>query len=504
MTSAVRSLLIAFAACLTVVGSAVASDEGAFKTLEAQWKKLAKNHDDAASRERRKLILRTFDFLDQKASRKFLRSAYGDENRTDNRIAVVQVLAASGDPKDMDFLLGAFKKEKEDGPKTALGQGLSYTRAEFAPAVSAWAASQVAKQKDEPQRALLEGIAGLADPAAFPALLALGDRFEKTASPEASFERLIALGACGREQAADTLGPASLETDGVRRLGAALGLARSGGVDAPPVAEALPSLVAMVGDADPRVVEVAAVALGKAKHAPAVDALAKALRTAPFRVREAIRTALREITGRDAGHDADAWLKAGGTAPPPSIPVIAGMLVPTDRVALILDLSRSMAWNGRLEKAQALLGEFLHTLPEGAEFGVIAAGRTPVLLDEKPLSGTSERIDADEWIRKQLTAGGCDLREALHLILQRWPTLDTIVIASDSSPYGDSADDTPLAVIQQFRQENRTRRVQIFAVFTAPGGRYEPSEIDPDEYEDHKLLLEQLTLATGGGFTAVE
>lgn len=503
MSNTFRAAWICLAAACVSGSAAWASDEAAFKLLDAEWKKLSKNHDDVGNRGRRQLLLQLFDFRDLKSCRKLLRTAYTDENLPDSRIAAVQVLAASGDPKEIEWLLAGFKKEKMQGPQIALGLGLSFTAAADAPAVAAFAAAQVAKQKDEPQRALLEGLAELGEPAAYAPLAALAKQMEK-ADRAARFEYVTALGSCGRDAAAQALNQASLGPDTDLRLAAALGFARMGGPDKPPEAAALSALTALVSDPDARVVEVAAAAIATTKHAAAVKPMAEALRTAPLRAREALRESLKALTGRDAGHDADAWLKEGGTAPPPKLPVLERTPLATDRVAVILDLSRSMDWNGRLATAQSILGAFVRTLPDGAALGVIAAGRTPVVMAENLATDAASRGAADEWIRKQSTAGGCDLREALLLVLRRWSTVDTIVVATDSAPWGDSADDTPLEVLQEIRRENRTRRVRIHVVFTAPGGRFESSETDSTEYTDRKGLLRQLAESSGGTFLKVE
>src|SRR5262245_9924001 len=131
-------------------GRALASDEAGFKAIEVLWKKWTKNHDDMGNRERRKLILQSFDFRDLKTCRKFLHEAWAEERLSDNRSAVVQVLGATGDPKELEFLLGALRKEKEAGPQISLALGVSYTDAAQAAAVAQWAAAQLPKLKGEP------------------------------------------------------------------------------------------------------------------------------------------------------------------------------------------------------------------------------------------------------------------------------------------------------------------------------------------------------------------
>lgn len=475
--------------------------EAAFKEIEISYKKLAKNRDDAANRQRRKLLLQCFDFRTQKSCKKLLRDAYDDEPTADNRIAIVQVLAATGDPKDLDFLISSFRKEKASGPVLAIAAGLSFTAPEDAAVVAPHAVGVAAKQKGDAVRALLEGAGLLAEPAAAAPLAALAGKLQ----PHDEFERIVALGACARDGAMNTLERTAVSTDPTFRFAAALGLGLTGGPEKPPVSAALPMLRALVGDKDPRVVEAAAAALGRAKDKDALGQLSAALRSARLRTREVVRAALREITGRDAGHDADLWLKDGGTAPSPvKLPQFSTIPVPSDRVALVLDLSRSMDWNARLERAKDLLRQYLAALPDDAVFGVIAAGRTPFVLSDRLGSGAAAKQQADQFLAERTTASWCDLREALTYVVTMWPDVDTIVLATDSAPSGEAPEDSPYEVAFDFRRDTRIRPVRVHVAFTAPGGRYPESEVDEHEYPYRKDVLKEFAELTGGTFVAVE
>jgi hypothetical protein len=502
-TRTLRRALVAAAAvlagALAAAPLAAAADEAAIKELEARYRKLAKNKDDAANRERRKLLFSLFDQRDLKGCRKLLREAYGEETLADNRIAVVQVLGATGDAKELDFLLGAFRKERLPGPQIALGQALSYTDPARAEAISSYAATLVARNKGDSGRSLLEGLGDLASPSAFPALKALGQKL----TPPERFEQVIALGACGRAAAVPSLEALGTDPDAAVRLAVAIALGRTGGPEQPAAQDALTPLTSLLGDGDPRVVEAAALALAKTKHAPAVGPLTDALRRAPLRTREALRGALAALTGRECGHDADAW-KAGGTAPAPKIPVFAGLPVPSDHVAIVVDVSRRMSWNGRLARATGVCSEYLATLPADASFGLVACSRTPTPASEKLLLGDAGRRDAEDWLRKLATAGGCDLKEALVYVVRTWPSVDTIVVVGASAPLGDNADASPLEVIQEFRRENRALRVRVFSAFVAPGGRSPQMETDEGEYAERKDLLQELAESTGGKAAVLE
>ncbi len=483
-----------------VVGSvatappASASDEAGFKALKAEFDKAAKNHDDIGNRARRRLILQAFDYRDQKSCKKLLRDAFGDESLPDNRVAVMQVLPACGDPKEIDFCLSALKKEKSPGPIIALAEGLGFTDPASTTVIAQHVALLLAKNKGDVQRSLIEGVGVLGDPAAFAALNALGEKLP----PAEAFERLVAMGACGKGLAVPGLAKAAKISDPTLRLAAALGLARTG------VPEAAPLLVELISDLDWRVAVAAIEAVGAMKHEPAKDALIATLSSSSIRTREAARAALKEITGKDCGWDADAWKTLTPGTLPPAGPSFFGISVASSRVVVIVDLSRSMSWSGRLDRARAEVKALVAALGEDTQFDIIEAGRGPKAVLGGLASGPSAKSKATEAVEKLATASGFDTREAVQFVLRTMPDADTILIATDSYPYGEGSEDTPLSVMQEIRKENRMRRVRIDVAFVAPGGRYAESETDADEYDDRKFLLKLFAESNGGRFVAVE
>lgn len=473
---------------------AFASDEAGFKALKVEFDKAAKNHDDVGNRARRRLILQAFDYRDQKSCKKLLRDAYGDESLPDNRVAVMQVLPACGDVKEIDFCIAALKKEKSPGPLIALAEGLSFTDPASATAVSQYLGPLLAKNKGDVQRSLIEGLGALGDPAGFAALNALGEKLP----PAESFERIVALGACGKAQAVPVLAKAAKISDANLRLAAALGLARTG------VPEAAPLLIELTSDLDPRVCIAAAEALGAIKHEPAKDALISALGSSSIRVREAARAALKEITGKDCGWSADAWKTLTPGTLPPAGPSFFGISVASSRVVVIVDLSRSMSWSGRLDRTRDEVKALVAALGDDTQFDIIEAGRGPKSVLGALSSGPGAKSKANEAIEKFATATGFDTREAVQFVLRTLPDADTILIATDSYPFGEGSEDTPLSVMQELRKENRMRRVRIHVAFVAPGGRHTESETDADEYEDRKFLMKLFAESNGGRFVAVE
>jgi HEAT repeat protein len=496
-------IVLAAAAVLGAAAAAVASDASAFADLRKRYEKAAKNHDDDGIRQRRKLVLECFDFLDQKECRKLLRDSFdGADDATDTRTVTVQVLGASGDPKDLEFLVKGFAKDKIRAPAIALGEGIACTAPEAAATVSARALELAAKAKGDVRFGLLEGVAELGSPAAYDALAAFGEK----ATPDELFIRNVGLGACGKEKAVAALVADVKAPNPVVRLGAVLGLAKTG------AKEALPPMTDALRDLDPRVVAAAARALGEAKHQPATAALVDLLGTAPLSVRCDARAALAAIHGKDFGLDAAPWrafMEGKKPEPPvvaagePKMPSFFGIPVASDRAVVVLDLGRRMSWMGRLPRAQDGIVAWLDALEDDASFNVWTCAKLTDRFSKGMTGGAAARAQAQAWVRKQLTSSGFNLKACLQQILDEEREADTILLATDSMPWGDGAPESAMEVIEQFRRANLTRRVKLHVAFIVPGGRLATSEPD-EEFQDRAVMLELLAKTAGGSFVRID
>jgi hypothetical protein len=503
MNATLRKSLVAAAAAMSVVGAAFASDEKAFAELKAKYEKAAKNHDDSGIRDRRKILLALFDHLDQKACRKLLREAFDGDDAVDTRVAVVQVLGASGDPKDLDVLVAGVGKDKKlRGPSIALGEGLSYTAPAAAAAASAHAVELAAKAKGDVKLALLEGVGELGDPSVYEALVALGEKW----LPEEHYVVNTALGSCGKEKAVAALVADAKSSIPLARLGAVSGLARSG------TKESLAPLTDALHDLDPRVVETAATALAAAKHTLAASAMVDAMSTAPLRLKYVLRASLAALLGKDVGLNAAAWRDViEGKKPEPAVvpadqpklPQFFGISVATDRVVVLLDLGRRMSWQGRLTRAQEGIARYLEALDDTVGFNVFGCTKTTDRFSKGLCAGAASRGQAVAWVRKQLTGGGFNLKTALLQVLDEEADVDTILLATDSMPWGEGAAESAMEVLEVFRRANVTRRVRVHIAFVIPGGRVTTSEPE-DEFEDRATILKLLAEGSGGKFVRVE
>lgn len=498
------ALLLAAASAAHRVDAAAASDPKAFADLKAKYDKLLKVHDDVSIRERRKMLLECFDYLDQKPCRKLLHEAFDADDSAETRVAAVQVLGASGDPKDLDAIVRGVGKDKLRGATIAIGVGLACTPKDVAPAAAVHAVELASKAKGDLRVALLEGAAELAEPTAYDAVAAIA--VDAKTPPDERFERDVALGACGKDKAVAALVAEGKSGDPTVRLGAAVGLAKTG------AKESLPALVECLHDLDPRVVETAADALGAAKHQPAATTLVDAMAAAPLRTRTALRAALAAIVGKDYGLDPAPWRDAlaGKKPEPPVMPAGApkppdffGIPVASDRVVVVLDLAHHMDWKDRLTRAKGGVSSYLGAFGDAAEFDVFGCSKTTERFSRSMCAGAASRQQATAWVDKQLSAGGFDLERCLLDVFAEQPRADTILLATTSMPGGDSAAATAMEALQVIRRANLSRRVRIDVAFVAPGGRVTTSETDA-EFEDRALQLQILAETSGGKFVRID
>lgn len=487
-----------------------ASDEDAFKDLKARYEKLAKKNDDVGQRARRPLLREMAAFADLKACRKLLRDAWDEEKASlANRCEVVRSLAASGDTKELDFLLKSVAKEtgKRDGPRSpaiALGTGLAMVPEGSEAAIALHALKAAAKARDDLRISLVEGVGRLAPAEALQPLLAL----DVGSDLRLRYERAVAVGSCGGEAALAFLRKEIADPSPDARLGAATGLGYC------ETAGANELLVNLLGDRDPRVIESAARSLGRLQEASAAKSLVAAFRGSPLRTREVVRTALRDITGNDYGHDADAWEKNLGAKPgtqkaplpAPRLPTLFGTAVPTDNVVIVLDTSRSMEWLGRRERARSGLVDFLGTLADEAVITLYTTGITPSSFrDGASATAGTARDAARKWIEEQLGGRGFDVLQVLAKVLRDHPQADSVVLATDSPPWATRPNADPRETLEVFQRDNALSRVAVHVAFVAPGGRYEQGgENDEDEWNETIEQLQRLAEESRGTFTHVK
>jgi len=496
---AVGALLVLAAASI-----AVAADSPLLKSLKKEYDALSHNHDDEASRARRRVLLEMFDVREEPGARRLLKKALGGEKRIDNRVAVVHLLAGCGDPKAFTSMLSGLKKERFRAPVLAIGRGVGFTPDANTTDLSAAVLKALKRAKGDLRSSLLEGLGGLGVADATPVLLA----FEPKNTVE-SYYRNRAIGRCNGEGAEAFL-IAELDSPyPAAERGAVHGLAAIGS-DAALTAISTTAL----HDTSVRVVRAAATALAAAGHKPAAAEMAKELQRSHWvREREVLRQSLQALLGKDFGYDAEKWPAAAAgkpvepTAPAdlPKQPEFFGVPVATNSVLVMLDTSRSVQWMGRLEREIAGCQEFIRELPDDSEFAVWNVTRGAEKFQPDMVAVATHRDAAIEWLGEQKSGrGGLYVKKALNDAVGTLTRFDTIVFATDSHPWGETAEETSLETIETFRHMNRDLDIKLVIALVMPGGRFEDSERSETEIEERIEFLTQLAEESGGAFVHVE
>ncbi len=492
------ALVGAVGAAASIAAPAFAQD--GYRKAAKRYDELSKNHDDPGNRDRRYAILDLFPFRTEKPCRKLLRNAFDDEKTIANRVAVVHVLSGSGAPKSLDYLVKAFKKERARAPIIALGAGLGFTPDDekSRAAMAKQAIKHLKRAKDDLRMSLIDGLGQIGHPSALPALLGLAKL-----STDEWFTRDVALGHVGGDGALATLQEDAAHPLPEIRLGAAFGLAAMG------TEGAIGTLMTMLSDSDARVIRTAAAKLAEAAHKDAAPAMAKALGDAvTLRTREELRVALTTLLGRDLGHDAEAWAKlaAGDNPPPPKdlpeMTKVFGIPVASDSFAVLIDTSRSTSWLDRLARIRSECVGFIDALAPDATFVLARAARQFTPYQESFVT-EPQRADAQAWIDELLPGGGLDMRLALTETLTRFPSADTIVILTDSHPWGAGRSSGSRETMEIFRRLNATRQVKLIIALVMPGGRNEASERSQPEIDERIDYLTEMAEDSGGAFVHV-
>ncbi len=251
------------------------------------------------------------------------------------------------------------------------------------------------------------------------------------------------------------------------------------------LAEPLPHLVKRLGDEAPLVVEGAAQALGLLGRpealAPLIDRLERAL-AEDLRLSDALARALERISGRALGTAVESWRAwwavarerpwqrseeggGGGTVQGLSY---YGFPVRSSKVVFVLDVSRSMGWNGRLDTAQAELLQVIEHLPKSTRFNLVTFSDRADAWERALVPATLANVRrAMAYVRRQEPVNGTDAYDALQLAFAD-PEVDTIFFLSDGHPSAGAVVDPDL-ILAEVRAWNRFRRIHVHAVALLKG-----------------------------------
>lgn len=475
-----RALFALLVALVSSTGSARAGD-GRLGEYVDRYKATLGRHDDVSYASQREALDAAAD-LDTQDARRTLRALAVTERDSPGggdprRLALLlAALVRRGSAAEFDFTIATVEAWRGAGLSSALPRILA--SALGAPARTHL--REVVLRKGTPAiRAAAAGALGaIGDREAVLPLLA--NLREDDLALRA--ETLAALGELHDESAVPGIAVFLLGADPrLREVAArALGVLGSG--------RALPNLVRALEDAAPRVVESAAGALallapaGVAVSVPAILDRWLAVRGKNERVEEAFERAMARITGVDVGGDPDlwkSWWAANKDRPPAELKnreaptTFAGARyygfgVRSDHVAFVLDISRSMGWNGRLDAARRELVQTLEHLPAKTRFSIITFADTASMWSEKLLPALPDTVKkAVRFVERLEPVSGTNSFEALREALAD-EEVDSIFFLSDGYPNAGAVID-PDEILTAVREMNRWRRVRIHAIAMLKG-----------------------------------
>lgn len=387
--------------------------------------------------------------------------------RADRRRAdlILAALVRRGGPSDLDHAVRWVERRQDDLLREGLHRALAgalrpdaraHLRAVLLPASTPPIKVQV-----------IRALGARGDPGDAVALLPLL-REEDLEVRVATFEALAALRA---DRALPTLLVFLAHPDWRLRAAAARAVGTLGGP------AAWGALRRALEDAHPRVAEAAAAGLGRSDDLGSVPDLVAALRRVrggDLRLEDAFVAALEALTGRTLGSDPDLWAawyegvkgqpyeRPPPAGPPPTVEGARyyGFPVRSSRITFVVDVSRSMGWNGRLESAVGELQQVLRALPPSTRFNVIAYsdGATAWRPGLEPATPANVRR-ALAFVGRLAPDNGTNSYEALARAFADEET-DTIYFLSDGHPSVGPVVD-PEHILLAVRTWNRHRRVKV-------------------------------------------
>ncbi len=492
MTTRHRFGIVGLAVALALAGGARAAED--LDLLEQEFGVVAKRSDERGVARQAELLRQIADVSTPQA-RKTLERLRDRWAADDWRRAgmILSALLRHAGPKDVDDAIRWVEKQRDPLVMQQLGDALGATES---PTARTYLRGDALARSTPPVRAqIVRALGLLADAPALPVLL----RLAAEGDPEIRTEALHAVGRLHDARAVLPVAVFLKDGDARVRLVAAetLGLLKD--------PAAVPFLCHALDDEAPRVVESAANALAAIDDPGCIEALIARLRTtypSDLRTADAIEAAIEKITGERFGYDAAAWADWWSTVklspfhrremPPgertvPGIPYY-GFRIHSSRVVFVIDTSRSMGWNGRLDRAKAELIKVIGSLPETTSFNVVVYSDGVSAWQKKITPATKGTIArAKTFVERLRPQAGTDVYDALRLALAD-PDADTVYFLSDGTPSTGPIVD-PYRILATIRADNRYRRVRILSVALVIGD-------PPTAYagtEDEKRAIEFMT-----------
>lgn len=475
-----RRPLAALAALLVIgIGAGTSLAAGSLDELLTRYRSVSGRRDDVAYEVQREALEQIAD-LGTEAAKRALKGLYGEEKNVDARrvVLVLTALVRNGGPAEVDFAIKAAEEARESLVLASLSRILAAAKREAARAYLRGDAILKATPPVKAQMARAFGASG--DKEAAIALLMILREDDILVRTEA----LLALGQLKEEAAWDNVAAFLSMPDARLREVAARALGMMG------TPQAIPHLVRALGDPAPLVVESAAAGLGLLESPAAIGPLVERLASEKgenLRIVDAVVRALERVTGMSLGDDPELWRSwwnearqrpDGGAAKPAAPTTVSGpryygFSVRSRRVTFVLDVSRSMGWNGRLERAQKELVQVLAGLSARTKFDLITYSDFAQAWGGKLAPALPDTVKrATRFVERLEPVNGTNIYDALRKAFSD-EEVDTIFFLSDGTPTVGPVVD-PEQILADVREMNRWRRVRIHTIALVlgdpPGG----------------------------------
>lgn len=465
--------LVLAAAALAPVASGpwlpVARAADPLAEMLGEWAIVSRRRDEAGETEQRAVLARiaALETPESRAALRRLRDEYGSGDSA-QAIRILGAEMVRADPEAVDQAIRWVEDRRDALLLDRLGEALAEvgnpeSRRQLRERLLSRAPPPVKVQ-------IVRGFGLAGDREAVPAILFL----LRETNLDVRVEALDALGAIGDLRAGGPIQVFLHDPDPWVREAAARAL---GTVSS---ARSVPPLLTALSDPAPRVAESAAASLARLDAQAAVPALVARLAAvgeSDLRLAAAFARALEKLTGKGFGVDPQRWvawweavkdrpwsreaLAPDGTTLPGRR--YYGFPVHSSRLVFVLDVSRSMGWNDRLESAKGELIRVLQELPASTRFNLVIYSDVARAWAPGLQEATPARVRrAVAFVGAAEPDNGTNTADAIRLALAD-PEADTVFFLSDGHPtIGDPID--PERILLEVRQANRHRRVQIHCV----------------------------------------
>jgi len=486
----------------------VSAAAGPDETARRLWSEYQQLRGDEGWKafDRRLDILRGLGSCDCDRARDALLKLVRMSRSGDERLLAILSLGKIADLDAARTVLKTIERHPEPALSQAFADAFGATPD---PEILAWLGGEALETKQpEALRACIEA---LGNDGAIDAAPRIVEIWKSSKDVDVLHEAVRTLGRVGGPGAREVILAAASNGDWRVRLAAAGALPGMSTGDE----QALAAVRALLLDPAPCVRRAAIAAVGAAKlDASAPDLIELLAQDPRLRTREAAREALKKLSGRDYGHDAQAWrewlrvrAEAGNGEPERRITFAQyyGVPVASDRVLFLVDVSGSMSWPWRREPkridvARSELVRVIRELRPESLFNVILFSTRVRSWQKGEVPAEPKNVDAAiRWAERNLRdpEGDTYTYDALQEAFERNPEFDTIFLLSDGQPsHGPYA--SPEGILESVKVWNRYRGAVIHTV----GLTLEDMDRGmPNLAEDLKLMksfVERLAATTGG------